>query len=90
LLNSTYSLYNKLIFNIDFTGLGGMKAYSNEKKAIVELDQALDLSVKTDYLVSKKVFVFLKFNNILSSEYQLYLNYPVRGFQAMAGISCTF
>ncbi len=88
--NSIFNVYNKLIFNLDFVALGGMKAFDNEKKNSVELNPALDLGFKADYILSKNVSVFLKFNNVLSNNYQLYLNYPVRGFQGMAGISCTF
>jgi hypothetical protein len=88
--NSMFNVYNKLVFNADFIALGGMKAFDNEKKTSVELNPALDLGFKADYILSKNASVFLKFNNLLSNNYQLYLNYPVRGFQAMAGISCTF
>jgi hypothetical protein len=89
-INSTYNMYNKILFTIDFIGLGGMKARDVEKLTTVELSPAVDLGFKADYLVSKTFSVFLKFNNLLSNNYQLYLNYPVRGFQAMGGISCSF
>jgi hypothetical protein len=88
--NSTYNIYKKLLFNVDFIAQGGIKAYDTETLKVVELKPALDLNVKVDYFVSKQFSVFLKFNNLLSNQYQVYLNYPVRGFQAMGGISWSF
>ncbi len=88
--NSTYNIYKKLLLNVDFIGQGGIKAYNSELLKTVELKPALDLNVKVDYFVSKQFSVFLKGNNILSNQYQVYLNYPVRGFQAMGGISWSF
>jgi hypothetical protein len=89
-LNSSYNVYGKLLFNLDFIGQGGMKAFDRSLAKTVEINPALDLNFKTDYFLSKQVSLFLKLNNLLSTEYQVYLNYPVRGFQAMGGITCTF
>jgi hypothetical protein len=88
--NSTYNIYKKLLLNVDFIAQGGIKAYDSETLKTVELKPALDLNLKVDYFVSKQFSVFLKFNNLLSNQYQVYLNYPVRGFQAMGGISWSF
>ncbi|MBK5278062.1 MAG: TonB-dependent receptor [Bacteroidia bacterium] len=89
-LNTSSNIYKKLLLNIDFIAQGGSKAFDSETLKIVELSPALDLNVKVDYFVSKQFSVFLKLNNLLSTEYQVYLNYPVRGFQAMGGISWSF
>jgi len=88
--NSSFNIYKKLVLNIDFIAQGGIKAYDNEKLKVVELKPAIDLNLKVDYFVSKQFSIFLKFNNLLSNQYQVYLNYPVRGFQAMGGISWSF
>ena len=88
--NSSYNLYKKVLLNIDFIAQGGVKAYDYETSKVVELKPALDLNLKANYFVSKQFSVFLKFNNLLSNQYQVYLNYPVRGFQAMGGISWSF
>ncbi len=88
--NSTYNIYKKLILNIDFIAQGGIKALDSETTTVKELKPALDLNFKVDYFLSKQFSVFLKFNNLLSNQYQVYLNYPVRGFQAMGGISWSF
>ena len=69
---------------------GGAKAYDVDTKTTVELDPAVDLNVKASYFLSKQFSIFLKGNNLLSNEYQLYLNYPVRGVQVMGGITWVF
>jgi hypothetical protein len=88
--NSSYSLYSKLLFNIDFLAQGGIKALDAQARKTVTLDPALDMNVRIDYFVSKKISAFLKFNNLLSSSYQVYLYYPVRGFQVMGGVAWSF
>lgn len=89
-LNSSYNIYDKVLLNVDLVALGGIKALDLNSGKLVSLNAAADLNVKANYLVSKQFSVFLNFNNLLSSNYQLYLNYPVRGFQAMGGASWTF
>jgi hypothetical protein len=88
--NSNYNVFGKILLDADLIILGGMKALDNEKKSIVEIPSAVDLSLKADYLFSRNVSFFVKGNNLLASNYQLYLNYPVRGLQALVGVSCTF
>lgn len=87
--SAAFNVYQKLLFNIGLVGQGGMKAI-DETAQVVELDPGIDLNVKADYFLSKQVSIFLKFENILSNDYPLYLNYPVRGFQAMGGVSWSF
>jgi hypothetical protein len=88
--NSSYSLYSKLLFNVDFIAQGGIKAFDAQAKKTVTLDPALDLNARVDYFVSKRISAFLKFNNMMSSNYQVYLYYPVRGFQVMGGVTWSF
>jgi hypothetical protein len=88
--NSSYNLYSKLLFNVDMIVQGGAKAYNVDNKTTVELDAAVDLNVKASYFLSKQFSLFLKGNNLLSNEYQLYLNYPVRGIQVMGGLTWVF
>ncbi|MEQ8364371.1 MAG: hypothetical protein RH948_15965 [Cyclobacteriaceae bacterium] len=88
--NASFNVYQKLLLNIGLVGQGGMKAFNNETALVVDLDPGIDLNVKADYFLSKQVSIFLKFENILSNDYPVYLNYPVRGFQAMGGVSWSF
>lgn len=88
--NSSFNIYSKVVLNVDFIGQGGMKAYDAATSKVSTLKPALDLSVKADYYVSRQVSIFMKLNNLLSSQYPLYLNYPVRGLQAKAGLTWSF
>jgi len=73
-----------------FIVLGGMKAYDFTDKTEVDLPVALDLSTSVEYNFSGKAGAFLKLNNLLNSDYQLYYQYPVRGVQVLAGITWKF
>ena len=94
--NSTFNLYNKLVFDINMIGQGGMKGLGYEPplssiaRSVVDIPSAFDLNAKATYLVSNQFSVFASFNNILNNNYQLYLYYPARGFQAMVGASLSF
>ena len=89
-INSVYNVYDKVLLEIDFIAQGGIKALDPKKEELVSLPVASDLNLRANYFVSKQFSVFLNFNNVLASKYQLYLNYPVRGFQALAGASWSF
>jgi hypothetical protein len=92
---ASYNVYNKILLDIDLILQGGMKASAIDQSQIgafktVTIGAAADLNLKATYLVSDQFSVFLKANNILNNQYQVYLYYPVRGFQAMAGLSWSF
>jgi len=79
-----------LIFNLDMIAQGNMKAFDPIANETVTLDPAFDLNVRSEYLVSDKFSAFVELNNILSNKYPVFLHYPVRGFQAMVGITWKF
>jgi outer membrane cobalamin receptor len=56
----------------------------------ITISEATDLNLKVSYLVSDQFSFFIKANNILDNQYQVYLYYPVRGFQALAGLTWSF
>lgn len=87
---SSYNLFKKLIFNLDMIAQGNMKAYDFASSKTVNLDPAFDLNLRTEYLVSDKFSAFVELNNILGNKYPVFMNYPVRGFQAMVGITWKF
>ncbi len=94
---SSYNLYNKLLFDVDLIAQGGMKALSIDQQVgnvisykTVTISSAFDLNLKASYLVSNQVSIFVKCNNILNNQYQVYLYYPARGLQAMAGLTWSF
>jgi hypothetical protein len=67
-----------------------MRAFDPVTDATVKLKSAIDLNFKAEYLFSNSFSAFLQFNNITSSKYPIFLHYPVRGFQLMAGITWSF
>jgi len=54
------------------------------------LPSYFDLNFNAGYDVSKKLGTFLRLNNVLNNNYELYKNYPVQGFQIMAGATYKF
>lgn len=88
--NAFYNLYQKFLFNVDIIAQGGMKAQEPITNNTVKLDAAFDLNFKTEYLFSQSFSAFIQLNNIASSKYPLFLNYPARGFQIMGGITWSF
>ncbi|MTI20577.1 hypothetical protein E1176_06055 [Fulvivirga sp. RKSG066] len=87
---STYNLYDKILFNAEFYMYGGIKAIDLVNNEEISLDPALDLSLKSEYLISKQVSAFVEFNNIFSQSYELYYRYPSRKLQFMAGFTYSF
>jgi hypothetical protein len=88
--NGSYNLYDKFLFHADLIAQGGMRALDPVTDQTVKLDGAFDLNFKTEYLFSDSFSAFVQLNNIVSNKYPLFLHYPVRGFQAMVGITWSF
>lgn len=85
-----HNFYKKFKVSSSLITLGGMKAYNVNDTNTVNLKTAVDLSLRADYFVSDNFLVFLQGTNLISSDYSIYLNYPVRGLQVRAGISWAF
>jgi hypothetical protein len=88
-----FNIYKKLLLDISLIAQGGMKAKDytvNGDYNVVELDPAVDLNARIEYLVSPKFSIFVRGNNLTSNEYPMFLNYPVRGLQVLGGITWTF
>jgi hypothetical protein len=89
-LNSSFNIVDKFLINADVLTQGGAKAYNVDNDTVVKLDPAFDLNIKVNYFVSTQLAVFIKGSNLLAKEYQLYLNYPVRGLQVLGGLTYMF
>ena len=89
-LNASYNLFDKILFDANLYLMGGVKALNLASDTTTELDPIANLSLKTDYLLSNRASVFLQLNNIFGTKYEKYLNYPNRGFMAIAGVSYSF
>jgi hypothetical protein len=88
--NASLNIYDKVLLNFDVIGQGGAKALDPVTEKTVKLDGAFDLNAKAEYLFSPSFSFFLQFNNITSTNYPIYLYYPVRGFQVLGGITWSF
>lgn len=89
-MGTSFNIYQKVMLKAGFIGQGGMKVLDDVTSQVVTLDPALDLNVQATYRLSRQVSAFLKFENLLATDYPLYLNYPVRGFQVLGGVSWSF
>jgi hypothetical protein len=89
-VDASYNVYEKIVLSAKILAMGGMKAWDRTLDKAVKLDAAFDLNFRAEYLFSESFSVFVQLNNITSSKYPLYLNYPARGFQGMGGITWSF
>lgn len=60
-----------------------------ESSATSELPLFVDFNAGVDYRYSKKMAFFVNVNNITASRYQRWVNYPVLGINALAGVTIT-
>lgn len=56
----------------------------------VQTDAVIDLSLRADYRITPKFSIFVLANNLANRRYQPYLNYPVKGINAIAGLTYSF
>ena len=88
-VRANYLAKEKVLLKLGFFYLDGIYAFDSGLRE-VQLDPIVDLSLGIDYLVSERFSVFGDFNNLLGKNYQRYLNYPVKGFNFIAGASYSF
>lgn len=60
------------------------------KETIVNIKGFVDLGIAADYKINSKFSAFVKFNNLLNSNYSKYLFYRVNGLNAFGGITYSF
>ena len=56
----------------------------------VTLDGFFDANAHVGYHINDRLSVYAKANNMASQNYERWLNYPVQGFQALAGATYKF
>ena len=88
-LNSSVSLYEKIILGADLNYIRGIQAMDQIGNSI-ELESILDLNFTSEYIVSNKMSVFLNGLNLLNQDYQLFNRYPLKGVQLLAGFRYNF
>lgn len=55
-----------------------------------QTNAVIDLSLRADYRITPKFSIFALANNLTNRHYQLYLNYPVQGINAIGGLGYAF
>ncbi len=91
-LNLTYQLNDALSFDASFLyqgGRWGQRSMGNVYQS-VKLEDVYDLGLGANYKIKDQFTVFVKADNLLNRKYQLFVNYPVAGIEAFAGIKMAF
>jgi len=84
------NLHKKLILQTGAVAIGGIEAPGLINLGTIALPAAVDINLKADYLLSDRFVIFLKGENLLNNSYRLFLNYPVRSLQVLAGATYNF
>lgn len=87
-ITAEYWLYDNLKLKMAMKGQS--KVWAKDGISEFEIDSWFDLSLGANYHFNKELSAFVSLNNILSQNYELWHNYPVKGFGAMAGVSYAF
>lgn len=64
--------------------------FGNSALQTVTLDGYVDANVNLGYRFTDRLSVFVKGSNLLSDNYEKWLNYPVQGIQGLAGLTYKF
>ncbi|MDX2190863.1 MAG: TonB-dependent receptor [Bacteroidota bacterium] len=89
-ITGQYNIYEKLYFNLDLTYVSGLAIKNFKSGKTYQLPDIIDVTFRTNYMISKKLNVFLYFFNILNQNYQRIGYYPVRGITVVGGITFSF
>ncbi|MFA6837317.1 MAG: hypothetical protein WCR12_00500 [Dysgonamonadaceae bacterium] len=87
-LVATYNASTNLKFTLNYY-------YANERWSYisgenVKMENINDLNIGVSYLITPKLSLNLKANNLLSQEYDIWYGYPAQGFNMMGGVSFKF
>ena len=89
-VNGAYNLYQKLVLSGSITAMGGIKGINLQSGTIRDLDAIFDLNIKVDYLFSPRFSAFVMGKNMVSQNYERYMNYPAKSISVLGGITYSF
>ncbi len=98
-LNGNYQfLNNKLNLGAQVFFVGQRKTndfsyideFTEPEESIISLDSYVDANFTADYEIKSNLNVFTRLLNVLNSENQLYVHYPMQGFQVSGGVLFKF
>ena len=73
-----------------FDRLGVIDPVGIFETTTVALDSYFDANAHVGYRINDRLSAFARVNNILNSDYQKFLNYPVQGLQGLVGATYKF
>ncbi len=95
-----YNIADKLITKIDFTLETGRRArvFDPTMEGVKEQDNIYfkklgviaDANIGVEFRYSKRMSIFLNFNNVAAQNYKRWFDYPVNRFQVMGGLTFRF
>ena len=89
--NAAFSISKKFHFRPYALLLWGIQApVAADPEQTIDLPAAADLGFRLDFNFSDRGTALVRVNNLLGTSYTLLQNYPVRGFQGLAGVSWRF
>lgn len=87
-LKANYWLWDNLKLSMAIDAQS--KVWAKVGNKLRGIDSWFDLSASANYHLNKELSAFVSLNNLLSQNYQMWYNYPVKGFGAMVGVSYAF
>jgi len=81
---------DKIIISPDIYYMNGLYGWNPKENKSVKLEDILDLNLKVNYLITKKINAFVSTNNLLGKNYQRYLNYQSLGLNYTVGLAYSF
>lgn len=98
-IGGRYDMQDKIIAKLDAYILAGRKAGTTDSVqnvtavdgvSVIDLGTFVDVNMGVEYRYTKRLSVFLNFNNILSRNYRLYQDYPLQGINILGGLTYSF
>ena len=87
-LNCSYNLRNKILVDIDIITIGNRYEKScDESIEFIKLDPFIDLNLGIEYRYSRILSAFVNLNNITSSEYYIWNQFPAYRFNFLVGFT---
>ena len=90
---TTYKLGNKIKADLLVYLIGSQKAKIVDplsSETFKTLDGTFDLNLNLEYRYSKKIGVFVDFNNLAAIKYEKWQDYPTQGFSVLGGFKFSF
>jgi len=99
IIRGSYSLFEKVLFNVDVNLEEGRKAlvYAEGEDVTIESGQYVkklgfiaDANIGIEYRYNKRISAFVQMNNVASQGYMRWYNAPVQRFQFLGGVTFRF